>query len=379
MTVCLRRLSAIGPIVVMLLGPASLLAEPSLSIDSSLSNPHPAVNEPVELSVVVTNAGPNAVTDISVSQQLAEDVGIPMGFAHFASHGDYTPLDGHWQIDALAASESATLVLPLVIDYATEASLFILESKIIAPAPLGIEAAKYETSTRLYTSQAPVASRVVLELTSVRTGSLGSLTVDVRATNEGPDPIEDVIVRLSVSSGASTLFPADPLDLGIIAAGSSATGQLVHLFNCGQGPYTADYTATLTSSSPLSVDSVTTESGSINGSGTGSCVIEYPAFYTGGCFVATAAYGSYLHSDVELLRNFRDSYLLTNEPGRELVALYYQYSPPIADTIARHEWLQFFVRVLLTPIVFALKYPLAGLFLSSALASIAMLRRRPAH
>ena len=37
-----------------------------------------------------------------------------------------------------------------------------------------------------------------------------------------------------------------------------------------------------------------------------------------GCFVATAAYGSYLDPHVEALRNFRDEQLLTNAPGRSV-------------------------------------------------------------
>jgi len=71
----------------------------------------------------------------------------------------------------------------------------------------------------------------------------------------------------------------------------------------------------------------------------------------GGCFIATAAYGSILEPQVALLRQFRDSYLLTNAAGRQFVDLYYAYSPAPADFIRQHEWLRAIVRVGLMPLV----------------------------
>jgi hypothetical protein len=77
----------------------------------------------------------------------------------------------------------------------------------------------------------------------------------------------------------------------------------------------------------------------------------------GGCFIATAAYGSYLHPQVQVLRDFRDTYLLTNRAGRSFVALYYHFSPPIADYIARHDTLRLLIRLLLTPVVLVVAHP----------------------
>ncbi|MGD0658739.1 MAG: CFI-box-CTERM domain-containing protein [Syntrophorhabdales bacterium] len=75
------------------------------------------------------------------------------------------------------------------------------------------------------------------------------------------------------------------------------------------------------------------------------------------CFIATAAYGSYLDPRVEALRVFRDRYLMTNMAGRYFVDRYYRYSPPFAAVIARHEALRSVTRWALTPLVFGVIHP----------------------
>lgn len=89
------------------------------------------------------------------------------------------------------------------------------------------------------------------------------------------------------------------------------------------------------------------------------------------CFIATAAYGSIMHSSVKILRDFRDQYLLTNNAGKMFVRSYYKYSPPIADVIAENELLRGIVRLLLMPIVGAswliLSYGIWGMLLVTAL------------
>ena len=82
----------------------------------------------------------------------------------------------------------------------------------------------------------------------------------------------------------------------------------------------------------------------------------------GGCFIATAAYGSYLDPHVVVLRDFRDRYLQTNQPGQYFVDWYYSNSPPIAELIRENEALRMMTRVLLTPIILAIQFPYFFLF-----------------
>ncbi len=83
----------------------------------------------------------------------------------------------------------------------------------------------------------------------------------------------------------------------------------------------------------------------------------------GGCFIATAAYGSYLHPKVQILRNFRDKSLLTNRPGRACVRFYYQLSPPVAHLIVKYEFLRVISRWAITPLVLLIQYPFMTLAL----------------
>jgi hypothetical protein len=69
------------------------------------------------------------------------------------------------------------------------------------------------------------------------------------------------------------------------------------------------------------------------------------------CFIATAAYGTTMAEEIEILREFRDKYLMTNPVGKSLVEFYYSVSPPVAEFITEHPRLKPIVRVGLLPVV----------------------------
>ena len=71
----------------------------------------------------------------------------------------------------------------------------------------------------------------------------------------------------------------------------------------------------------------------------------------GGCFIATAARDSLLAPHVQILRDFRDRFLLGSSIGKAFVKFYYKNSPPIADFIAKHGIFRAVVRLGLLPLM----------------------------
>lgn len=78
---------------------------------------------------------------------------------------------------------------------------------------------------------------------------------------------------------------------------------------------------------------------------------ERPYGSVDACFVATAAWGTALAADVQMLRNFRDVYLRSNVVGEILVQAYYTFGPAVAALIAPSDTARRAARAGLGPIV----------------------------
>lgn len=62
------------------------------------------------------------------------------------------------------------------------------------------------------------------------------------------------------------------------------------------------------------------------------------------CFIATAAYSTATHPDLDTFRQFRDEKLLTHSVGKHLVSIYYQIGPSIAQYVKKHQHIKRFLR-----------------------------------
>jgi hypothetical protein len=178
------------------------------------------------------------------------------------------------------------------------------------------------------------------------------------AANVAPVAVNDSFTVLVGSSNNSLNVLANDTDANpgdtktITAVGTPSNGGSVAI--SGPGPnntlsytpvaafagtetftYTMRDTAGLTASATVTV-TVATDMGGDWGWG-------------GGCFIATAAYGTAMASEVRYLRAFRDQYLLASDIGRRFVELYYRVSPPIADFLREHSALRSAVRLWLWP------------------------------
>ncbi len=75
----------------------------------------------------------------------------------------------------------------------------------------------------------------------------------------------------------------------------------------------------------------------------------------GGCLIATAAYGSEMSPQVQLLREIRDNQLMNTESGSAFMSafnnVYYSFSPYIADMERENPMFKEVVKVGLTPMI----------------------------
>jgi len=78
----------------------------------------------------------------------------------------------------------------------------------------------------------------------------------------------------------------------------------------------------------------------------------------GGCLIATAAYGSEMAQQVQLLREIRDDKLLSTASGSSFMSgfntLYYSFSPAIADLERENPIFREVVKITLTPLITSL-------------------------
>jgi thermitase len=235
----------------------------------------------------------------------------------------------------------------------------------------------------------PVGSRESFEVTGLSSGT--TYYFGLKAADDVPNwsDLSNVIsgstgVVTSVGTNVTVSLPGAVVTFGNVAAQGATAVTILSQNRCGSLPakiqavYYMDISTTAAYNGPITVgilydqadvadpqklsllhcngvqwEDVTASIDEVNNVvyGQVTSLSDFALAEAGGCFIATAAYGSYLEHHVNTLRSFRDHYLLTNPLGSWLVSAYYTVSPPIAEFIESHPQVKPIVRFSLMPAV----------------------------
>src|SRR5262245_35927956 len=358
----------------VLLWSAATFADADLEVRKSVDTPIPSPGQPVEFTVRVSNIGVDPASDVVVHDLLPSELKIPAGMAPFASTGTYDPISGDWSVGDLARDADATLVIPAIVATTTPPACIVNRAEV-ADHPDQNDANNFATAA---VRESPDTRCIDLSVdfsaplfaSPLACGEMHFDTI-VDVVNAGPDAALDVTVNLQqdpelaphlrftgVLEPNTNVAVAECTDAECVIA-RLGTGETIRV----TGPSDAiRLTTTQTQTLTLTVSSADRDYAPANNRL--DRAVDIPAVQPceGGvlvarCFIATAAFGSPLEQHVITLQHFRDQVLLQSGAGRSFVELYYRYSPPVADWIARHETARFVTRVLLTPMILAIAFP----------------------
>ena len=77
------------------------------------------------------------------------------------------------------------------------------------------------------------------------------------------------------------------------------------------------------------------------------------------CFIATAAFGSSMAPQLQILRAFRDHFLKSNFVGRWFIHQYYKFSPELATKIKKRPKVKAAIRATLSPVILMAQWLIA--------------------
>lgn len=383
---------------VSLAGTASLSEhDVSVSAASNVTTVQGGSGEIFELTIEVTNAGPDLARDVVASLVLPVDADVSAqpactaGSACFtASGGGFSP---DWTIGELASGSVASATLLIQEALGDESESTCLASSV----SLTSEPGDTDTENNAAAVLVGGGNCADLALSGTVLGTPAStteaaVTATVSVSNNGPDDVASVRVSGVADLGIGATGPTVAID-SVSGCNNAPPTSEDSAYVCEAGSLAAGATldisveATVTASSAFDVQYAVVAEGSDdpdpsnNGtSATQSVNLQAPpppvaSGSSSNCFIATAAYGSFLEPEVVTLRQFRDRWLLTNRPGQAFVSWYYRVSPPVADRIATNNLLKALVRAALGPVVLAIKEP--GVAFGLVLLVLLRRQRRP--
>jgi len=359
-----------------------------LVVTKTVDNPTPVgPQRAVEFTVSIVNKGPGPVKDVVVVDQLPPELSIPEGMAAYTSTGYYDQGSGRWEVGDLDNSLPQVMTIPALVVAESQPACIINSASTQTEGD--IHPGNNESSVAVRVPDTSGCADLIIEELFLyqydnRCEADFSVGIQIRVRNAGPDVATNVVLEVkeplfqapglkldnAACDAMRCTWPAIEVGQSLTASGVSehiSINGISDQFNVIEpekweisaelnGGEEKDYSPennTHTSwiqLNPHDRDTTcdtTARAPNWDLSGLGG----------GGCFIATASYGSKSHPHVQTLRDFRDNVLMKSAWGRKLVEFYYRYSPEISCYISERHSMRTVTRWLLTPTVFAITYP----------------------
>ncbi len=182
-----------------------------------------------------------------------------------------------------------------------------------------------------------LVSPTSLDFGSVNVGNSSIQTLTV--TNSGSGGLSIQRLTISGTNGIDFTTQNDQCTGTTLSPDQNCTLQIVF------APHTTGSKSATLAISSNDLDNPT-QTVPLSGSSSGVSSSSSSSF----CLITWLADGSGLETCLEILRTFRDVFLLENRTGEAMVAFYYQYSPSAVHFIAPHEFLRKFLSWVLIPL-----------------------------